>query len=326
MPQIITGSEIADAIRTCQPTRIAVAYIGADWRDYIEYPSRIEQIVISPTLGSNPNAIMDLSKALPWEKIIFLDELHAKIYLGAKSAVIGSANLTANGLCGEKLVECSLTTTAREDRERLAKFLDEIVRRATSQYPTTASKLERVAKLQSIWNNAFSRGIIKPQIARVRSIHDFQLTSTEEFYVLWYMNADYDYSPELERIKSRIASEIHFHPEDEPKENRFVLTWRKTAHDAVDGRTKPSWMYIHEIFREAIVAEDYEYTTAAIQRNDLESPPEPFEITDELAERFSKVISSKVLHSYLVQDEENFRLSATHKGLPRLLAALRSDA
>ncbi len=322
MSTLVTEKIIAEAIRTIAPTRIAVAFLGADWKKYIPEPQKIEQIVISPTLGSNPKAILELSEEIGWERIFLLDDLHAKVYLGRDSALVGSANLTANGLCGGALVEFGVVLKSEEDVRFINTFIDDIVRRAQSDYSDKKSKIDKVAIVQILWNKAFSRGIIQPAVEE-NKIKDFVLATEEDFYVLWYMGADYEYSTEVEQIKSCIDSEIHFHPEDEPKPNRFVLIWRKTSKDTADKRTRPSWMYIHEIFKNGVVAEDYEYTTVAIQRNDLAIPPVPFELSDEVVAKLFKSIDSGDLKEALVQDENSFRLAQTFKAIEPLVMALR---
>lgn len=76
---IFFGKDIAQQIKNTDPQKIAVAYIGVDWKKYVN-PKSIEFIVISPTLGSNPNTIDDMVKIIGWEKIYFNEALHAKIY------------------------------------------------------------------------------------------------------------------------------------------------------------------------------------------------------------------------------------------------------
>lgn len=322
MSTLVTEKSIAEAIRTIAPVRIAVAFLGSDWRKYIPEPQKIEQIVISPTLGSNPKAILDLSEEIGWERIFLLDELHAKVYLGRESALLGSANLTANGLCGDALVELGTVVKSEEDLRTINTFIDDVVRRAHSIYRNDDSKIARVAVLQTLWNEAFSRRIIRPAV-ETNTIKNFVLATKEDFYVLWYMDAEYDYSAEVEQIESCIENEMHFHPDDKPTANRFVLTWRKASKGTADKRTKPSWMYIHEIFVNGVVAEDYEYTTVAIQRSDLAVPPVPFELSDEVVAKLFKAIGSDDLKEALVQDESSFRLARTFSAIEPLVMALR---
>ena len=81
MKLLTSSKEIRDGLSRIKPSRIAVAFVGSNWRDFV--PAHyLEEIILSPTLGSNPKAIEDLFKELSPARVHFLDELHSKIYLG----------------------------------------------------------------------------------------------------------------------------------------------------------------------------------------------------------------------------------------------------
>lgn len=326
MSKLVTGDKIAKALLEISPTRIAVAFLGADWDEYIVEPEKIEQIVISPTLGSNPKAILHLSEKIGWDKIFFLDELHAKVYLGQDSALVGSSNLTSNGLSGKTLREFAVVLKSSDELNSIGKFLDETFTLAEAMYSTEKKKKDRVAKLQNLWNEAFSRSLIEePTEPPKTSINDFVLTSNKDFYVLWYEDYDAEHSEKLKKLESLIVNEMHFSPKDEPEANRFVLVWKKASNDKVDTKTQPFWLYIHEIIPEGIVGEDYEYTTVGIERSDLAKPPEPFELTDEVVARFREAINSGKLTETLIQQVDGFELSKAQDGLEILIKALRNQ-
>ena len=117
--KILVEDDIRDAVVRCKPSKIAVAYISADWKMFIDDVPYLEAIIVSPTFGSNPWAISDLVKHIGWEKIFFLDELHAKTYVGGKSAVSGSANLTRNGLGADGLVELCVEVNGNRSLSKL---------------------------------------------------------------------------------------------------------------------------------------------------------------------------------------------------------------
>jgi hypothetical protein len=70
----LTKEKIRQAIDRCKPIQIAVAYIGIDWRDFILDTSNIEAVIVSPTLGTNPKAILSLAKEIGWDKILLMNE------------------------------------------------------------------------------------------------------------------------------------------------------------------------------------------------------------------------------------------------------------
>ncbi|WGS51118.1 phospholipase D family protein [Paraburkholderia sp. D15] len=102
--KFVHGNDIQRGLRKISPSQIAVAYVGIDWKAYI-LPEKLQDIVLSPTIGTNPVAIVEIAEAIGWEHVHFLDNLHAKIYLGEHGAAVGSFNLTANGLSAACLQE-----------------------------------------------------------------------------------------------------------------------------------------------------------------------------------------------------------------------------
>ncbi len=103
------SSDISEALEKVAPERIAVAYVGIDWREFIS-AKNLKEIIISPTLGSNPIAISEIVKEIGWENVHFLNNLHSKIYISDYSVIIGSANLSKNAMGNNGLYEsCVLT-------------------------------------------------------------------------------------------------------------------------------------------------------------------------------------------------------------------------
>ena len=97
MPEIVATDDLARRLSELSPTHVAVAFIGRDWRRYLD-SGRLEQVVVSPGLGTNPAAVVDLAEKIGWDRVLLLDELHSKLYWSADSVLIGSANLSRAAL------------------------------------------------------------------------------------------------------------------------------------------------------------------------------------------------------------------------------------
>jgi len=127
--RVLTDSkEIRAELKRLAAGRLAVAYIGADWREYVDARS-LKNVIVSPTLGSNPHAIADLVREIGWDNVHFLDNLHAKIYLGQGAALLGSANLSQNAFGDGNLFEAMVlvrgeSATAKLDRTVNAYFYE----------------------------------------------------------------------------------------------------------------------------------------------------------------------------------------------------------
>ena len=322
--KILVGNEIQRAVVACKPLKIAVAYIGTDWETFISDVSFLEAIIVSPTFGSNPDAIKSLVNKIGWEKVLFLDELHAKTYIGQKSAVIGSANLTRNGLGAEGLVELCVEVNADENLKKVNKAFDDLKQRALGKYPTTESKKSRLKVLEMSWGAAIANQIVLGESGNSRSFVDFELLGNDHFYVLWYQPVYCTYSADVEKIESLIADDIHFAKEDSPEMNKWALLWRITNSSKAHKTVKPYWLYIHQVFEGGVIDKGYQYPKCAIQRRDLKVPIPPFELTGDVVTAFNKAVQEKNIAKYLIQNEKDvFSLAYSMKGVPLLIDKMK---
>jgi hypothetical protein len=323
--KVLVQNDIRKAVSDCKPSKIAVAYIGVDWQTFIPDVSRLVSIIVSPTIGSNPWAIADLVKQIGWEKVAFLDELHAKTYIGKSSAVIGSANLTRNGLGAEGLVEICVEINAAESLKKINKAFEGLKKRAQDQYPTAVSKKSRLKELEQNWGAAIANRIFRNnKINNIPAFVNFELLGNDHFYVLWYQPVNCEYSDDVKAIESFMLDDIHFASTDKVERNKWALVWRITDSNKPHKSVKPHWLYIHEVFENGVIDDGYEYPQCAIQRKDLEVPSPPFEITDEVVVSFEKAVQEKDIAKHLVQQERDvFNLAYSLKGMPSLIRKMK---
>jgi len=322
--KVLVENDIRKAVGDCKPSKIAVAYIGVDWQTFIPDVSRLESIIVSPTIGSNPWAIADLVKQIGWEKVAFLDELHAKAYIGKSSAVIGSANLTRNGLGAEGLVELCVEINAAESLQRINKAFEDLKKRAQDQYPTTVLKKSRLKELEQNWGAAIANRIFRNnKNNNIPAFVDFEWLGGDHFYVLWYQPVNCEYSDDVKAIESFMVDDIHFASTDNVERNKWALVWRITDSNKPHKKSEPRWRYIHEVFENGVIDDGYEYPKCAIQRKDLEVPSPPFEITKEVVVAFKKAVQEKDIAKYLVQEGDVFNLAYSLKGIPSLISKMK---
>lgn len=323
--KILTEASVSKAIRSCKPTRVAVAYIGSDWKKHLPDLTSIEYVIVSPTMGTNPYAVAALVKEIGWDRVWFMDELHAKVYIGRTEAIVGSANLTKNGLSGETLTELCVSVTGDLVLSQLNKTTDLWRDAAMKQYPGTIKKKKRLSKLQELWDAAIaSRAIMEPKHAN-NTIASFDLLSDEQFYVAWYnKHIEPEHSDELKKIETIIKDEIYFVDDDPVRKNKWILVWRSTQNGKPHGSTKPYWLYVHDVFRSGIINKDHEYNKCAIQRKDMPLPPEPFTLTESVIKAFRSAIIQPEIAKFFVQSGETFRLSKSFGGLATLVEAMRA--
>lgn len=142
--------EIQRTIRRIKPSKIAVAYIGIDYKTYVD-TGIIEDIIISPTISSNPQAIGKLVEEITWDKTHFLRKLHSKLYVGDKGAVICSANLSKNGLGVKGLKEIGVLIEGKKEIQILEEIFNKYLNEAKKEFETTKRKETELQKLHDKW-------------------------------------------------------------------------------------------------------------------------------------------------------------------------------
>lgn len=319
--KLLIGTEIQQAVHSCNVYRVAVAFIGRDWNAFISDVQDLQEVIISPTLGSNPDAITDIVRQLGWNKIYFLDELHAKIYIGSEAAIIGSANLTRNGLSGEGLVELCVEVNREENLNELSRFFEKLKEQAQRQYPTKGSKIAQLKKLRTSWNSAFVNNLTSDKHRNICSFTDFELLGDDDFYVVWYQAESVTYSDEVENIKAIMNNDMHFASCDRVEKDHWALIWRYSDNSGTARAMKPEWMYIHEVFENGVIDEGYEYPKCAIEKK-IKKPNPPFELTNDVRAAFRRAVVDNDVAKYMVQDGV-FRLEIARKGLPLLISRMK---
>lgn len=319
--KFLKSNAIASKLNDCNPYLIAVAYIGVDWKKFIDY-NNLEKIIISPTLGSNPNAIEELVSLITWDKVMFLDNLHAKIYIGKNSVIVSSSNLTNNGLSvSDGLEEAATRIIKKSEINEAINYYHELCKLASKKYPTINSKKKKLSELRDIWSAASRNSVISTQQESKNSIFNFEPLTDQDFYIVWYYPASIEYTSNVDHIKHLIDDEMSFHKNDRIKANKWILAWRKTSKDTADKRAKPTWMYIDEVIEYGIdTKKNDNYNKLAISRSDKAKLAPPFELTKEVVNSFNKTISRKK-YKLLINNHksDDFMVKNTHPKFKQLI-------
>lgn len=93
------SSEIKKLLGSETKLRIAVAFIGNGASQLIGPQAKDVKIICNLTMGgTNPNEIKTLINRFGRKSVRQIDNLHAKLYIGTEYAIVGSANMSTNGL------------------------------------------------------------------------------------------------------------------------------------------------------------------------------------------------------------------------------------
>lgn len=269
-------TKVKEELRAVAPQLIAVAYIGMDWRSFVDVDA-LEEVIVSPTAGSSPDAIADLVGELGWEHVHFMDDLHAKIYIGQNAAAVGSFNLSANGLSGHALVEAGYIVESSQDVSDLRNFFAELKTLAQRRYPTVASKEKQLSKLKEI-NNELAKVINVPRSTTKRTLAEYVPITSTDFYCAYYEGDYVEFNQVALRKQApqRFFSQdtdfdgltkmyLTFLEKDDIHSGHWVLAWKAGEGDEIPVTLEVRWMYINDVFPNGAVDEDTSYTKLAVQ-------------------------------------------------------------
>ncbi|MBV2132474.1 hypothetical protein KRX52_06605 [Pseudomonas sp. MAP12] len=330
MHKIITNDKIQETLASIDPTRIVVAYIGRDWSSYIE-KSTPREIIISPTIGSNPFAIKEIANTFGWGNVHFLDNLHAKFYIGEKCAFLGSPNLSRNGISTTGLYEIGVFISDEDSLLDLNKEFKKIKSQAIADYPTQEAKEEKLQQLLENHNRVFSE-VPEPTTDQACTFLDYNPISHLDFGVVWYRHCEVKKNFEEIETQDPTLSKDTFDSvvgnwttcleTDSVKNNSWILLWRSKKDGTPDKREKSlMWLYAHQTISHSI--EDNPYSKIIIQRNDKKTPAEPFRIDDAFTTAFQKAISENEFLVFREKPEKEWSINECQDMMPQLLEEIR---
>ncbi len=308
MTLLTNPAAIRKTLGTIKPHCIAVAYVGDQWEDYVAAEG-LKEIIVSPTFGSNPRAIRQLMQKLGDDKVHFLDTLHAKIYLGTKGALVGSCNLSQNGIGDGGREEAAIHVTDGKTLRSLDAAWRRLKDMAQRQYQTARAKKTAIDKLERQWRIAIERGLTVDR-TRAPSLTDYDLdTENHRIHVVWYYGGTPRY--ELDTIRRAIpeigknfdeycSDSLSFLENDKIKEGDWVLGWNayRNGKPNIQGGDI-GWMYVHHVVCGG--AREGDETKLAMEATPLKKPKVPFSLNSATKRAIWRVLQERtfpVLHPY----------------------------
>ncbi len=323
MIKLIKNSEVETTLAELKPNKIAVAYLGKEWSNFVCLRS-LKEIIASPTLGCNPEAVSNVVKKLGWSKVHFLDNLHAKIYLNAKNeCAIGSFNLSKNGIHIEGLEEMGVLIRDPEIYKQASGEYERLKELATKKYDCEAKKEKVLQELYKTHNRAARSGLIKP-IDDTLNFNDYKYGIDQKFNVSWYctdtVNLNYKTlnasNPLLteDTFNDRVEEYLTIAEDDEIELNTWVLIWKANI-DGFPHKTKShiKWLYIDYVIPHGTDDAHEPYTKLILQmksENTSLRPSEPFnlnsfKLNDKLRESIIKSLSEASMEDLRFNKDSN---------------------
>jgi len=302
MKLLTKAGSIKDAIEDLKPTHIATAYVGLGWETYIEKEA-LQSIVLSPTFGSNAIAIKQLVRHLGIDNVHLLENLHAKFYWTQRKAVLGSANLSDNGLQGDGgLIEAGVALNDHAHLLQLKAMYDDLVSQAQSRYPTAARKYQLINALETMNQKASLGGFVRKKKGASETgmpLAEFDPLSRPRMHVVAYED---DLDLREDNIRKAIPSKTEatyealfgdvmgFPSKDDIREGDWILCFEA---DLAMMRPKRKgaieWMYVDYVVPNGSTTKPF--TKVALQQRPRKAWEAPFLLTSEVKEALVSLVA-----------------------------------
>jgi len=346
MEIIHDAKRLRQAIRKIQPTTAAVAYIGKAWQ---EYAPELKEVVLSPTLGSNPWAIREMIEQLGVDNVHFFTELHAKIYLGENAALVGSANLTSNGFGDGGLQEMAILIEDPINIAQLREHVEQFKSKAKEKYLSRDQKMEILQELERKWNIHYCRGLV-PDSECHGSPTLSKYLGGMPIHLSWYvvdpkigfdnkkiskaLSDKYETVVNAETVENLITENLCCLKDDPIQAGDWVLCWHSNGGGEPRKNGRICWMYVHLVVPDG--ADSGQYTNLAVQMKNQRIPPEPFTLDEktkgcirEALTEVSNASTDDILIKFaalLAHDSSTWKLSESDKVVGEFIEYIREKA
>ncbi len=291
--KIITKSKkMRQALKKLNPNRIAVAYLGKSWLEYID-TKHLEEITVSPTLGSNPDAIFEAAQQIGWNNVHFLDELHSKVYLSQESALVGSANLSLNAFGDARKFEILIKIHKTVAIKELHQTLDGYTTLAKEYYPSTKSKLAKLDELRKISDKSIWAGLNSKTLRTKTDITSLSKEQLKNYniHIIWYSGGEINFNMDTLSKQLGLKDDTHtesyfndysnFHEDYGIKEGDWILWWKAREDGYPNKSCNMYWAQTHAVVPQGVIT-DPPRTKLVAQIESYNLPPEPFELSPEI--------------------------------------------
>jgi hypothetical protein len=324
--KFISTVQIEESLRSVRPTQIAVAYVGRDWKDYVDV-SALREVIVSPTIGSNPYAIQQIVSHIGWEQVHFLPNLHTKLYIGESSAAFGSFNLSRNGIGAKGLEEFG--AVIHDDLNLMHEEFSRLRETARAQFPSTSSKQEALQNLRRLSQIIHRTGAVPLDVEPLLSLENYSPLTDHDFFVVCFLPyhppintkvvADHVPTLSVEDLLSNKIQYCTFLEEDEINSADWILLWQASKKRKPDGRTRPTWLHVGEVIPKGVSEEPY--SKLVIDYYGPERPKPPFTLDDKTVNAIYSALAEEELSTLCppVNPDEVWTLANSRRNLHRFL-------
>ena len=315
MELLLSSEAIKKKIEKLNPKKIAVAYIGSGWQNYVN-KEVLEEVIVSPTLGSNPNAINELFENYGYENIHLFTNLHSKIYLSDDAFIIGSCNLSNNALFSDDsgLFETAIYDDDKDKLSELNQLFDDYKNYAINEFSSKEEKIDKIESLIDLWKKMPKQADLNNiSSKKVPNLKDY-IIGSDNIKFVWYdgylAEEDIDnasISNQIEEYKDRSfnADDISLQESDDINIGDWILQFYVKKNGQLGDRPKLEWLYVTHIAKNCVKNHE-PYTKLAIQKEGG-LPLVPFKL-EKTKDAFCNIMNLKQFRSVLLDDENGNRV------------------
>ncbi len=255
-------------------------------------------------------------KELGCENVHFLDLLHAKIYIGQKAALVGSCNLSDNGMA--RLFECAVVVEDINSLHRLQNTFDNFKKEAKEQYPNAESKMNRLRVLKKQWDTAEWHCLTNEHELPSASLLGDYKSVLDIIHVVWYRPGNFNFDsnaigavvPDASGISPSdyFSETFQFLEEDPINPGDWVLCWpcKNDGYPMNNGRI--SWVQVNHVVPHGII--DEPYTKLVGQARNLKRCTPPFNIDTETIVKIKKALTLDRFSALRLQGDSVWHLAS----------------
>lgn len=298
--------DLRAVLKEVNPQKIAVAYVGGDWE---RYANQFKEIILSPTLGTNPKAIQEIIDVVGISNVHFLDNLHSKVYIGNKSAVLGSANLSKNGFSDDGNYEIFTLFDDAKSLDYLSKVYEDYLKIAKKMYPTEKDKIKKILELKNISRNAKCNNLnYDVKSSKYTNLSNY-IFGTDSIHIAWF-SGEYELNYNELEIENKMgmssdklvtSAEMIFSNEDLIKKGDWIILWKCTEKGIADKRQKLEWMCVDYVIENGV--KDDLYKKLVFQSSDHDENEEPFKIDKKVNELIINLLNSRKYPDLVYKDK-----------------------
>lgn len=194
---------------------------------------------------------------------------------------------------------------------------------ANIECPGSDAKLKKLGDLKELRKREIDNGTLDcEEDEQTLSQYNSQKCH-DNVYIMWCEEEDpeRDYSsikkqdPDIsteEEFEEIAANWVNVLESDEIPQRSWVLVWTQTKERIPSRSIKPVWLFVHQVFKNAILAKDddkQKYTKLLVERKPSKEvfplpkgiyqlPPRPFEITKDFVSAFQEALRSDVFSDF----------------------------